>query len=210
MVADRGLANGLESNTADILVVNAAGQPLPGVELTISGSVAPNRGTFRFISPTTAVTDSNGIVRAEYTNNYTSTVTLTARLPNGTGLNGTGGTFNLPNVTMSRLVGTVPADGVTRASVRFQLVSPRGAVVANSNVAVSTMRYEANGVPVQTPARAVSPSVTTDGNGEATVEVVSNQPDRLVYVILQLISFNAGGQGLATQPYFIGTDLTFQ
>ncbi|WP_213990737.1 Ig-like domain-containing protein [Sodalis sp. dw_96] len=206
VVENDGLANGLEPNTADILVHNAAGAPLPNTQITVSGSATT--GTFRFVTPVTGPTDSNGILRVQYTNSYVSATSLTAHATNGTELTASGGNFRLPTMTMVSIVATAPADNITPASVLIRLVSPRGAPVVGTHLAMQAMKY-VGGNPLPTQATMVDSNATTDDAGETMGYVVSPVPDVSIYVIVTMSDFNNGGQGTALRPFYAGSNLTF-
>ena len=209
---NNGLANGSDPNYANILVHDAAGNPLQNAMITVSGS--PTQGTFRFVSPipgatTQGTTDSNGILRVQYTNSYASATTLTARATNGTELTATGGNFRLPNMTIVPIVASAPADNATPASVRITLTSYRdGTPIEDTNLHLTAARYQA-GTPMPTPAVMVNDSAVTDSSGQTIAYVVSPAPTDLVYVIVRLLDFNDGGQGVATRPAYAGSELTF-
>ncbi|QWA11941.1 Ig-like domain-containing protein [Sodalis ligni] len=211
---NNGMSNGSDPNYANILVHDAAGNPLQNALITVSGSAAT--GTFRFVVPTaggtttSGATGADGILRVQYTNSYVSSTTLTARATNGTELTATGGNFRLPNLTMLPLVDTAPADNITPASVIIKLTSFRdGSPVVGTHLNFTAGRYVA-GTPEFTPATMRESSGITDDEGQATAYVISPAPTNLVYVIVQMADFNDGGQGVANRPIYPGSDLTFE
>jgi adhesin/invasin len=101
--------------TIAALVLDASGNPLPGVNVTFSATTGQ-------LSPTTALTDSTGVARAQLTTTQTSTVTATA----GTATKDVTVTVSAaPTVTID-----APATGIAGVPIAVTVTASSGTTAA--------------------------------------------------------------------------------
>ena len=159
MQTNNAFADGSSVNVAQAVVNDSNNHPLPGTKVSWSF----DNGNAKAITPTTVLTDSNGIATLHFTDTIAESVNLRANANNQSGK--TIATFiNVPvgNVAVSMLKNNSAANGSTENISQARVIDSNGNPMKNTSVTWSFISGSAKATSSKT--------VITDANGIATLK----------------------------------------
>ncbi|XBS69262.1 inverse autotransporter beta domain-containing protein [Acerihabitans sp. KWT182] len=185
-------ADGRETNSVRVLVHDAAGNPAPGVEVTLTSTTAG--GTFHVVTPAGTTTGPDGSITIEYTYTLANAINVVATLTGTTETaTSSGGVFTIPTVQMT-VVDDGTVSGSLPAIVNVTLISARGQPLPDTLLNVSVGQIFGTAI-TPFPAATASSPVTTNGAGQATLTATSTSTGSNLVFVLSAPGINEGMGG---------------
>lgn len=171
VVDDNASADGVATNRLKVIVTDAAGN----LAANTSVDFVINSGTANFVGTATVTTDANGEAFIELNSTTAGAVEVSASINGVDIVNGNPATINFvlnvvdpanPANKLELLKNNAESDGTDKVIVQITLINKDGNPIVGETVEFQKANANFQWV--------TGPTVTTDANGQATVELVSN------------------------------------